>query len=180
MTEIASEERLTQLLTSCLIELLRGLGVEPTLCPERRCEGASGKVLAAFVGFGDDDLRGSFSLVGESRLFARLYPLAKSDDPQHLMDWACEMANQAVGRLRNRARLYGVRLTAGAPQSALAERVRLSPSLRPSRTPIVLGIDDMVLETWLELDLRPSVHMADQPNEDNNAGGVAEGDVLLF
>jgi enoyl-CoA hydratase/carnithine racemase len=99
--------------------------------------------------------------------------------PRDLTDWACEMVNQSVGRLRNRLLAYGVSVALSVPQSALAERLRLSSSLRPTPTPISFAIDGMVLDGWLELEIGAGFRLAESPSDEEGAA-LREGSIVLF
>ena len=99
--------------------------------------------------------------------------------PRDLVDWACELVNQTVGRLRNRLLGFGVSLAFSVPQSALARELRLSSSFHPSRRPISMSIDGMVLEAWLELEISPNFRLPDAPSSDKGVA-LEEGSVVLF
>lgn len=175
----SSETRLTELLARCTAELLAELGVQFERLTGVRQPPPTGEVIAAFSGFGNDELRGSFTLLGPSKVFARLHPLPPTITQRDLTDWACELVNQSVGRFHNRLLSYGVKLAPSVPQSALAEELRLASSLRPSRIPISFAIDGMVLEGWLELEIAPSFRLAESPL-DEEAAALKEGSMVLF
>jgi hypothetical protein len=175
----SAEERLNEILAVCLTELVRDLGVKPSWLHGRTQEVGTGEVLAVFVGFGSDDVRGSFTLVGQPRVFARLHPIPAEGNQRDLADWARELANQAVGRFRNRVLGYGLAIAVSSPQSLVAEQVRMTKTQKQLRTPLVIGIDDMTLETWLELDVRSGFTLADKPGSPSEAA-LSEGSVVLF
>jgi hypothetical protein len=175
----SQEARLSELLCQCAAELLSELGAQPERITGGRQLPHTGESIAAFSGFANDDLRGSFTLLGPSKLFARLHPLPPTFTPRDLADWACELVNQAVGRFRNRLLAYGVKVALGVPQSALAEEVSLSSSLQPSRNPISFAIGGMVLEGWLELKMTPSFRLAESPL-DGESAVLREGSMVLF
>ena len=112
-------------------------------------------------------------------MFSRLHPLPPTVTPRDLADWACELVNQATGRFRNQLLGYGVSLALSVPQSAIGTQVRLSSSLRPGRTPIAFSIEGMVLEGWLELNLRPGFHLSERHSEET-AAALSEGSLLFF
>jgi hypothetical protein len=175
----SNEARLSELLSQCAAELLADLGVEPERLPGVPQPPPGGESIAAFSGFGSDELRGSFTFLGPAKLFARLHPLPPTVTPRDLTDWACELVNQSVGRFRNRLLAYGVKLALSVPQSALAEELRLASSLQPTPSPISFAIDGMVLEGWLELEMTPSFRLADSPLDEERAA-LREGSMVLF
>jgi hypothetical protein len=175
----ANEQRLEELLSTCVGELLQetGRGAERVLGQKEPLSPREG--LTAFCGFGSTDFRGSVSVLGSVQLFSNLHPLPTTVTPRDLTDWACEFVNQMVGRYRNRLLAYNVSLALGVPQSVLAENVRLSSSLRRAHSPIRYVIDGAVLETWLELNIRPGFELAEDPADDG-AGALKEGSALFF
>jgi hypothetical protein len=173
------EERLVEMLTACQMELLRERGTSPQLVQAERRGNPEGESIAAFIGFGNQDIRGSIAVFGQRELFARLHPLPPTIEPRDLVDWACELVNQTVGRMRNRLLAFGVSLAFSVPQSALARELRLSSSFHPARSPISLSIDGMVMETWMELELRPGFEMPDAPSNDKGLA-LQEGSVVIF
>ncbi len=175
----SNEERLEEILATCLADLLAetGLRIERLLGeqePPSLCES-----LTAFCGFGSVDFRGSITVFGSTELFARLHPLPGTVTPRDLVDWACEFVNQTVGRYRNRLLAHNISLALGVPQSALAEKVRLSSSLRRLHEPIRFSIEGVVLETWLELNVRPGFRLPER-STDERSGALPEGSVVFF
>jgi hypothetical protein len=180
MAEKSTEERLTEILAACLTELMQDLGVKPVWLPTHPPEVGAGESIAAFIGFGSDDVRGCFTVVGRPSVFARLHPIPTGGNNRDLVDWARELVNQAVGRFKNRVLAHGLAISISSPQSVLAEQVRVASSTQEEiRTPMVLGIDGMSLETWLELDIRSDFKLADQPASKKDAA-LSEGSVVLF
>ena len=175
----SNQARLAEILSQCTSELLTELGARPERTQGVGQPPPTGECIAAFSGFCNNDLRGSFTLVGPSKLFARLHPLPPTVTPRDLTDWACEMVNQSVGRLRNRLLAYGVSVALSVPQSALAEKLRLSSSLRPTPTPISFAIDGMVLDGWLELEIGAGFRLAESPSDEEGAA-LREGSIVLF
>ena len=175
----STQARLAEILSQCTCELLAELGARPERAKEAEPSPPSREGIAAFSGFGNNELRGSYTLVGPTRLFSRLHPLPLTVAPRDLADWACEVVNQSVGRFRNRLLAYGVNVALGVPQSALAEQLRISSSLRPGPTPITFAVDDMMLEGWLELQLEAGFRLAEKTLE-ADAAAVREGSIVLF
>jgi hypothetical protein len=175
----STEERLVEILSHCIAEMFSELKIKADRHLEDRPPPPIGESIAAFGGFGSTDFRGSFTLFGSSKLFSRLHPLPPTTSPRDLADWACELVNQAVGRFRNRLLGYGVSLALGVPQSALAEQVRLSSSMRPGRTPLCFRVEGMILEGWVELNLRSGFELAEGPSEAREAA-LREGSMVFF
>ena len=179
MSENSNEGRLAGILSQCAAEMLASLGFQTTILEEAYPAKPASESIAAFVRFGNDNLRGSLTLWGPSKLISRLRPAPPVVVPRDLDDWACEMVNQAVGRFRNRVATYGVKVVFNVPRSALAELLRPPTSHQPSWFPISFAIDDMVLECWIELEANPGFQLAESPLEEIEAA-LAEGSIVLF
>ena len=179
MPPTSNEERLAEILSQCMAELIAELGIAAKHIPGVQPHLATHGSTTAFSGFGSGDLRGSFTLTGPSAVFSRLHPLPPTVTLRDLADWACELVNQATGRFRNRLLAYGVRLALGVPQSVLSDEVRLSSSLRPGRSPISFAVDDMILEGWLELEIKPGFQLPENPSAEN-AEALKEGSLVFF
>ena len=145
---------------------------------ERAAQGDAAEI-AAFSGFGNDHLRGSYTLLGSKKLFSRLHPIPPDMSPRDLADWACEVVNQSVGRFRNRMTTYGVPLAISVPQSAMATQLHLSSSLRGSRKPISFLVEGMLLQGWLELEMGPEFKLAPGP-VDQKDPVLNEGAMVIF
>jgi hypothetical protein len=179
MSGQSNVERFEAILATCMGELLTEMGVPAERLPGEHEPLSPRESMTSFCGFGSTDLRGSITILGSVPLFSRMHPLPATVSPRDLADWACEFVNQAMGRYRNRLLAYNVSLAPGVPQSALAENVRLSSHLRHLRPPLCFTIDGMVLETWLELSIRPGFTLIETPT-DERAAALKEGSALFF
>ena len=155
------------------------LGVEPAWLPEYRSRVELSEILAASVKFDGEDLRGTFILAGHPRVFARLYPFPMEHAQPDLVDWARELVNQTIGRFKNRVYAYGLALAVSAPQSMPAEQLRVARTRKRIGIRVAIGIDDMSLDTWLELDIGPGFKLADQPVSVTEPA-LPEGSLVLF
>ena len=178
MADESTEKRLVEIFARCTGDLLTSYGVKPQPVVEPRAAQGDAAEIAAFSGFGGDELRGSYTLLGSTKLFSRLHPLPPTVTPRDLADWACEVVNQSVGRFRNRMATYGVPLAISVPQSALAKQLDLSSSLR-KRKPISYLVDGMLLEGWLELEIGTGFRLAPGPLEQQEAI-LNEGSMVIF
>lgn len=117
---------------SC-VELMADYGLEaqPSLAPNPSEPPIS--VLVAGVDFKGNELRGTVALWATKTVFAETTRGAPGLNaaPDDLPDWACELANQLVGRMKNKLRNYDVslslnvpRLIAGPGLNALDEGIR--------------------------------------------------------
>jgi hypothetical protein len=179
MADEPTEHRLLEIFAKCTGELLALYGVKPERAIEENLAQEETAEIAAFSGFANDDLRGSYTLQGSTELFSRLHPIPPTMSPRDLTDWACEVVNQLVGRFRNRIRTYGISLALSVPQSALGSQLRLSSSLRANRKPIAYRVEGMLLQGWLELEIRPGFKFAREPLEQKDQV-LNEGAMVIF
>jgi hypothetical protein len=175
----SSETRLAEIFSDCAAEMLSDLGVQAARLAGSRPLRPTGDSTAAFASFGNEEVRGSLTLVAPSELFSRLHPLPPNVSPRDLDDWACEMVNQAVGRFRNRLAAYGTKVKFGVPLSALAELLDLTSSCQTAWSPILFAVGGMVLECWLELDVTPDFRLAESRSDEIEAA-LKEGTIILF
>jgi hypothetical protein len=178
MSVNSTEERLAEILATCLAELLGEMRLNYVRITDESQPLSLPESLTAFCGFGGTDLRGSVTILGSVPLFSQLHPLPMTATPRDLVDWACEFVNQTIGRYRNRLLAYDVSLALGLPQTALAENVRLSSSFCCSNNPIRFAIDGMVLEIRLQLNIRPGFQLTNNPAD--GAVALKEGSVVFF
>lgn len=179
MTSIPQQQRFEDILATCMTEQFAELGIPAQRMTSETEALSLHESMTAFCGFGSTDLRGSISILGSLPLLSRLHPLPATVTPRDLADWACEFVNQTVGRYRNRLLRYDVSLALGVPQSALAENVRLSSRLRCRTDPLCFSIDGMILETWLELNVRPGFTLRETAADESTAA-LKEGSILFF
>lgn len=173
------EERLGEILASCLTDLVVSLDAQPARLPGPPAVEPNGDSIAAVADFSGQGVRGSLTLLGAAQVFEKLQPVPPPGGAVDLADWARELANQAAGRLSNRLLSYDLALAVGVPQNAPPAQVSRVPSASPTRIPIVLEVAGPVLEAWLEVQLAPDFVLAEE-RSDNPNPAAREGDVKLF
>lgn len=115
-----------ELVTAC-ISLFRDNGVELTAADEAGGpDSIAGEGAVAFIGFTGDHLRGHLTILAPVGIVARSHPLNASItmDDDAICDWARELANQLLGRMKNRLLELGIVLLISMPSAALGEKVR--------------------------------------------------------
>jgi hypothetical protein len=90
-------------------------------------------------------------------------------------DWAAELANQILGRIKNRLRTFNVAVDVSTPTAfsgrALAFARPKSPTIRPFLFDAPAG------QVWLWLDTVSDPTLVLTPGGD---AGAKEGDIILF
>ena len=130
--------------------------------------------LGATIGFVSDHARGTLTLVPDSHLIARSHPLVKGDDVQaeHAADWVGEMANQIMGRCKNRLLPYGVTLLCDTPIS-VSGKVRLGNRKRRA-TAVQMRCGDDNMRLWWDVDVDPDIVLG------TGEAAREEGELCLF
>ncbi len=92
--------------------------------------------LAAIIGFVGDDLEGALTMMSTPRLLSKTLPesVEGSEDLKLLHDWAAEVANQLLGRLKNKLALHDVNFNVAPPIPMFAQCLTLPPLRRPNAT----------------------------------------------
>jgi chemotaxis protein CheX len=175
--------------------LFKSLGVQITRATERvRVPTRTGGRLATFVGFGGNELRGAITMDLPIELVAQLHPsparrseiekMNKGLAPgwqfqEDLCDWAGELANQLLGRMKNGLARHGVALQMSTPSTVWGDMVhpkklRKDGSLEltfASGEHLILIYFDGVALVPLDLTQAPKANV-DEP--------LAEGDMIIL
>ena|SRR6187397_1428670 len=140
------------------------LSIEPTM-----------SALTAAVDFDGDELRGTVELrATRSLIFETSRGAAGLDSgAANLNDWTCELANQLMGRMKNKLRGYKVPLHVGVPRSkSSTDLARAEPGLRCR-----FACDCGTFSGYLDVLIAPGFSFG--PLE-RDAELPLEGDLVLF
>jgi len=184
MTEVVE-----QLAPQCFIDVFASYGVK--LTPERRkahtslppVEKNDEPRVAGIVGFTGQKMRGTFVFVASYEVIAAARPseLKKltartSSDWILVRDWAGELANQVVGRIKNRLRVFGVTLQVSTPTALSGPELRFAKPKAPATRAHVFLAAGTKTWCWFDAVYDPELE-ADVTGGDRAA---AEGDIILF
>ncbi|WP_437600784.1 chemotaxis protein CheX [Sorangium sp. So ce590] len=174
-----SWHRIYEELAASCVHLFRDNGVELRPLEKAESEATPGNAVVSFIGFTGDHLRGSLTIVAPVALITRCHPLRerRALGEDMVCDWASELANQLLGRVKNRLRHLGLIIVLSTPSAAIGEHLRAREEQNegfrrlvfdagPDRLAVLF--DAMALDTGLELE---EVDMPDPQRE---------GEVLLF
>jgi hypothetical protein len=169
-------------LAACCAALFEGCGV-PT-----RCEGplaadappAAG--IVAFIGFSGAKLTGSLALVLPEALVEETHPMRGriAGDPRAaLHDWAGEISNQVLGRLKNRLLGGGIVLQLSTPIPLQGTELRGRAGAHDGVARFLFLAGSKPFELHFDANAETEVELSPLPPED---GGdeVTQGDCLLF
>jgi len=136
--------------------------------------------LAAFMGFTGRLMRGTLTVVAPQTFIAKTYPLpAKQGFEWELAmyDWAGEIANRVLGRIKNQLAARGVEVEPSTPRVMLADQLQMLPSGRGCVCALRFTDGDSDVGIWFEAIDGGADRLFHAPVQDESP---PEGDVLLF
>ena len=153
---------------SC-IELFESYGVQiqPTaMTPtdSSRCCG--------IIGFTGDGIRGSVLLAASSEVLQRAYPLEGVPG----WDWAGELANQLLGRLKNHLLSRGVTISLTTPMVLRGVEIRPVDNAQ-LRSEMFVSEAIGTVVVWLDIETEPGFVLGASSAE---SAGMPEGQSILF
>ena len=194
MTQFVSDT-LERVAPEAVIDVFASYGValtrvplsEPrlTLIPPLSADGGSAAPsVAGFIGFSSPAVRGAVLLASTFDVIARARPPAarkkalsahSSSDWILARDWAGELVNQVLGRIKNRMRSVGFTFDVSAPAALSGQALSFAkPKSERTRPVLFKAHPDSV---WFWLDALWSSEVEPTPGP---AGQRKEGDVILF
>jgi chemotaxis protein CheX len=173
---------LAALLVQMCRELLAGAG-EPfeVMLGAPPLTSSGEQLLAASIGLGRPDLRGAMVLVGPPALFEATFPAelaVSTPQTQDLADWAGEMTNQLLGRLKNRLSPLGLDFSVGSPIVLHGDHLHLRLHDGPDSIGCRLRVRHQRLDVYIEVtreDGNPLLAAGAHP-----VSSAPEGDTVLF
>jgi len=141
-------------------------------------EGASAQC-AAVLGFSGDELRGVVGIVSDYAVLeeSRRTLLGSVGTRGDVHDWAGELSNQLLGRLKNRLMKLGHTIHLATPMVLRGLQLEVRGAERP---PIVHGFRTQhgKVWVWLDADLADGLVLDEVAAPDE--GGMDEGDFMMF
>jgi hypothetical protein len=137
--------------------------------------------LAAFIGFTTGSLRGAVTLIVPASLLRASYPLALKhgiDGQLELFDWAGEIVNRLLGRVKSGLGTRGVAVEPSTPKTMMGEQIQFVVSEHSS----VCALRFQCREASLAV-LVDAISAEDQTLFRASQGAIAfqpEGELLLF
>ncbi len=170
-------------LETCTAELFAGYGVELTPCTSEMSGSVSDGV-AGMIGFAGEHLKGSLLLGTISAVVRSTYPVAARSGPEPgtpaLVDWASELSNQLLGRLKNRLLRHDVAFIISTPVGLSGDHLRQSKLATATRRTALLRAPAGIVVVSLEVEVEAGLEFQAEPMPKSEVGVAGEGDVLLF
>ena len=145
-------------------------------------EGEETKQVVAFMGFTGDVLRGTLALVAPLELFRAAYPLPLDPNTRwqlEVFDWAGEIANRLLGRIKLALTARGADVEASTPRVMLGEHLHVTRSTKGTVCSASFLSGASAVRVWFDAVAAEGRELFTVPAE---AAGETppEGDVLLF
>jgi hypothetical protein len=169
----ADHRRIDQLLGACSHELFSAYQLETKPSQEATFPFNDELASCAVMGFGGKLMRGSLVLMTTREPLQHTNPQGLGSDG----DWVCELANQLMGRLKNRLLSLGVEILLATP--AGLSGVNLSPTTPELRSPQLFSAADGFICVWIDFETSPGFELRSTPVASEEAP-VAEGETILF
>lgn len=174
-TNVAVEEKrlLDRLVVSCIQELFAAYGV--TL-QETEWVGETGDsaefTYMGLIGFSGGSIRGTL-LLAPSTLSVAETPWRTREE---LRDWVGELANQLLGRIKNKLLRYGIEIYLTIPITIRGKH--LAPVSRMELRPYSFDAGPGCVAVWMDIEVADEFELTLQ--ESTSEDRIVEGDAILF
>jgi CheY-specific phosphatase CheX len=135
--------------------------------------------ISASIGFASPQIRGAFTLTTRQSLVRKAWPhelQGREPTDAELADWTGELANQWLGRLKERLLPLGVVLAQGTPSVVRGWRLHRSSATTTIARIYAFRIDDEELLLYLDVEMMTRVTLT----HDEGLAGATAGNVVLF
>jgi len=194
MTQFVSD-MLSRVAPEACAEVFASYGVSLTRMPVTEPPGASmppldasgdktAPTVAGFIGFNGGRMRGSvlvattFDVVVRARpkvLKVRSLSSSSSSDWILVRDWAAELVNQVMGRVKNRLHTLNLSLEVSAPAALSGKALSFAKPQSPLTRAVLFDARPDKVWFWFDASWTDDVLPTSGPSD-----GVKEGDILLF
>jgi chemotaxis phosphatase CheX-like protein len=172
-------EIITALVVEACRQMLASNGEPFEEQPEEGPAGDWRSLLAATVGLSGLGVRGALVVAGRSPFFRQSYPpeLGVPGDAQ-LVDWAGEMANRLLGRIKNRVAAHGLDFSLSMPTVVRGYRVHLQSTEQALEVRRRFAIQGEVVDVYFDIERNDGGALL-APNG-SPTSSTLEGDGVLF
>lgn len=167
-----------ELLARSATELFAGYGHELTLGePEDGTHQADGMVLGAAIGYTGRLVRGALAIAVDEELALKLDPLSIQLGSDHKLrqDWIGELANQLLGRIKNKLLAYSIDVALSTPVIVSGVQLRVGAQ-QPNGIRLAFEGQGHRADVWWNAEVDPELELSQEGAPDVQA----EGEMLLF
>ncbi len=176
MTEFADAEAYSSFLARAAVEVLGAYGVRLRTSDDTQPPLLRETDVVAILGFSGPDIAGALVLAIAPEVLERSLPVASvaPADARFLHEWAGELANQALGRLKDRFVQHGGELLVGTPRTFTFGELPFG-MLDPARTVghALVGVDAHAY-TWFEAHTSDAFRLSGDARGDATTAGGRE------
>lgn len=169
--DMASEnnEALSEIVSECVVKVFEAYETDLALAETED----PGHEVVAVIGYAADEVRGGLALGISKTLAEKTMPTP--DTP--LYDWAGELANQILGRVRNKMLSYRVDIQISTPVVLHGLGVQVSPPGHQGVKIASYRAGEEMVQVLLEARFEEGYELPEKSEDD---GAVDEGEMLLF
>lgn len=160
---------LSEVVNECVVKVFEAY--DTTL--ESANVGGPGHEVVAVIGYAADEVRGGLALGISKNLAQKTMPTAETP----LYDWAGELANQILGRVRNKMLAYQIDVQISTPVVLHGLGVQVAPPGHNGVKVASYRSGEDVVQVLLEARFEEGFELPERNEED---GTVDEGEMLLF
>ena len=177
--ERQSQSFVREVMESSVLELFDSYGMPCALAVETQTEKVDGVELGSIVGFRGKGVRGGLAFVAPIQLLEKLLPVPrdKTRSDSQLRDWSAEIANQLVGRIKNKLSSKTLDFDVGTPVCFTGKSIRLVFLPDADGTSLLLDAQGTAVRVHLDCTLSPELAAE---GEVEPLRIIPEGDVILF
>ncbi|HMI89252.1 MAG TPA: chemotaxis protein CheX [Polyangiaceae bacterium] len=136
--------------------------------------------MIAFLGFSGEEVCGTLTLMGPVALMRHAYPLPVQNEQlgdAEVFDWAGEVVNRLLGRIKHVLASRGVQIRSSTPQVVRGEQMNVWPSRRGKLIAVRFVADPWWIGVWFEVTTPGATALLHGPV---TADAPPEGEVILF
>jgi CheY-specific phosphatase CheX len=140
----------------------------------------SSREVVAFMGFTGDALRGTFAVMAPIELMRRAYPLALDERGNwelEVFDWAGEIANRLLGRIKHSLMARSISIEASTPRVMLGEQLRITRPTEGTVCAAAFPVDESCVRVWFDASTIENSTLLAAPAGPSTP---PEGEVILF
>lgn len=134
-------------------------------------DGDSELLYCGVVGFSGEQMRGSLLLATSREPLGRTSPTSDAS----FREWIAELANQLLGRIKNKLIPRGVTLHLSTP--IVLRGQHLAPIPRAELVPFVFRCEGGYVCVWFDTEVAPGIDLSVVTE---SAGLISEGESMLF
>jgi chemotaxis protein CheX len=164
---VDSYKLLHQRLRESCDELFLSLGRNVTLMNVTQTQPAGDRrQIASVIGFSGWQIKGSLTVSSTGEFFAETRPVAgggANPAPEVLADWAGELTNQLLGRLKNKMLAHGLDFQVGIPAMLFGECFVEVNQARPGFASLLFRTGSHHVRVSFTGELKPGVELLEEP-----------------